>query len=169
MPPPGNGDGDHAKPQLEELPGDLLPGFNGDFLVVNPVEEEEEEILVQEEEETVEEAEGEEEEEDIVLQEEEEETVEEEEITDLVTPAGLVERIVDHLVIRDELWYFCHFSGQSVYSGRYLLSTVLQSRMDLRVKYWEEKAHAKAGLRNKRKLDGIVHERGKLVIKENRF
>ena len=155
MSPLGTGNGEFANPQLDVLPGDLLPGFDGDFQSLPSVEAEEEE----EEEEEVEE--------EVVAVQENEEIADE--VDDLPTPAGLAAKIVDHLVIRDELWYFCHFSGQSVYSGRFVLSTVLQDRMDLRVHYWEEKAHLKAGFRNKRKLDAIVHERGKLVIKENKF
>ena len=154
MPPPVNGDGDYANPHLEDLPGDLIPGFDGNFLALSPAGEEEEEtgetVVIGEEEVTVEET-------------------EEEENIDSITPAELAAKIVDHLVIRDELWYFCHFCGQSVYTGRYVISTVLKGRSDLIVFYWEQKAHSKAGLLNKRKLDAIVHERGKLVMKENRF
>ena len=50
MPPPVAGYVGTASPQLEDLPGDLFPGFDGNFAAASPEEEEEElEEVVQEE------------------------------------------------------------------------------------------------------------------------
>ena len=82
------------------------------------------------------------------------------------TPAEMVIRIDDHVVIRQEVWYFCQFRNQSLLNGKYLTAAVLKDRAQLKAEYWEEYAIKKVGERSKKRLTALVHETADMVVKQ---
>ena len=82
-----------------------------------------------------------------------------------LTRADAVVGIKDHVVIRGQLWYLCQFENKSMLAARFVTATILETRKDLKERYWESRVLKDEMERETMKLNALVHENALMVVK----